>query len=112
MGGTSSSEQTQLQQQTTTPWAAAEGPLKNILSQLQGINPNLTGTESGALDWLTANGGNQFAGSISDVARQMLNGGGPDRTGMLTDATPDTKRQWTLLRVNQLGLDAEGMMNG
>jgi hypothetical protein len=86
MGG-----QTQQQQQqttSTTPWAPASGAIQGILGNAMSINPNLTGTEKGALDKLSALGaaGNPYAQGVGNVASTLLAGGGPDRSGMVNDA--------------------------
>lgn len=72
---------------TATPYGPAQGLLNNLLTQTGNINPNLTGTETGALNTLSSNaaGGNQFAPQITGVANSLL-GGGPDRTGTVNDA--------------------------
>src|SRR5437588_7585831 len=86
MGGSTQQQQQQVTQ--STPWQPAAGAINNILSQMQNINPNLTGIESGALDKVSALGGagNPYAGGIGNVASTLLAGGGPDRTGMVNDA--------------------------
>jgi len=87
MGGESKSESKTNQTSQTTPYAPASGAVNSLIGQLGNINPNLTGTETGALDSLQANAqaGNPFANQISGVASGLL-GGGPDRTGMVNDA--------------------------
>jgi hypothetical protein len=97
MGGTSSQNQQQNQQQTqtTTPWGPGAATMQGILANLNGVNPNLTGVEQGALGQLTALGqrGNQFAPQIGGVANTLLSGGGPDRTGMINDAYSQYQKQ-------------------
>lgn len=87
MGGKSSSTQTTNQTQKTEPYAGAKPGIDSLLGQLGGVNPGLTGTETGALDALQANasGGNPYAPKIGDVANTLL-AGGPDRTGIVNDA--------------------------
>lgn len=87
MGGQSSSEQKTSQTSQTTPYGPAAAPMNSLIGQLGNINPNLTGTETGALNSLQTNAqaGNPFADQISSVASGLL-GGGPDRTGMVNDA--------------------------
>src|SRR5438045_2643199 len=72
MGG-QTTQQTQ-QQQQTQPWAPAAGTMQGILANVQGISPNLTGIEQGALSNLTALGaqGNRFAPQIGGVANSLL----------------------------------------
>lgn len=74
------SKQTTNSTTQTSPYGPAQGTIDNILSQLgnQVNNSGLTSTETGALDTLKANAsaGNPFAGSISDAAKGLLNGGG------------------------------------
>ncbi len=88
MGGTSKSNQTTSQTQQTTPYGPATGQINSLIGQLGNIDPGLTSTETGALDALSANAqaGNPFAGQINSLAGNLLGGGGPDRTGMVTDA--------------------------
>jgi hypothetical protein len=78
MGGQSSSTQTQ--QSQTAPWQAAQPMLQGILGQLNPLvaNSGLNPTESGAINQLSQNAsqGNPFAGQISGVASNLLNGGG------------------------------------
>jgi hypothetical protein len=77
MGGTSTTSQTQ--QSTTAPWAAAQPDISNILGQLSPLvqNSGLSATESGAINQLSQNAaqGNPYAGQISGVAGNLLNGG-------------------------------------
>jgi hypothetical protein len=74
--------------QQTTPWAPAAPALGGILAKVGQLNPDLTVSESNALDRLSANAnaGNPFAPQISGVANTLLGGGGPDRTGMVNNA--------------------------
>lgn len=85
MGGTSSEETTQTQ--TTTPTIGG-GLLGSVLAKTQQINPDLTVSETNALDRLSAAGaaGNAFAPAIGNIANTLLGGGGPDRTGLVNDA--------------------------
>lgn len=84
MGGQSSQQaqtqqnQTQNTSQTSNPWAAASPFLQNILGQGQGISAAPSPLQSQAIAGLTglAQGGNPFAGSISDYASSLLSGGG------------------------------------
>lgn len=84
MGG---SKQTQTQNSTSQPWQAAQPQLNNILTQLGGINPALTDNQSNALDQTVAlaKAGNPYAPAIDSYVTTAL-GGGPDRTGLLSDA--------------------------
>jgi hypothetical protein len=86
MGGQTRQETQQVQQ--SQPWAPASGALQGILANLNTVSPQLTGVENGALSQLSALGaaGNQFAPQIGGVANTLLQGGGPDRTGLVNDA--------------------------
>lgn len=85
MGGTSKSSQTS--SSTTNPWEPAQPALKNILGGVADVSPDLTSTETGALNTLQTNAqaGNPYAGQIGSLATDLL-GGGPDRSGMVNDA--------------------------
>lgn len=86
MGGTSSSNQTQVQQQTTDPYAPTKPILNQLFANLGQINPNLTGAETGAINELGQTS-NQNAGQIGQVATDLLAGGGATgQGGFLTDA--------------------------
>lgn len=78
MGG--ESKQTQTQNSTTAPWAAAQPALQGILSQVQaGLgNTALNANETGAIDSMVKNAGaaSQFAPQIADFAKTLLSGGG------------------------------------
>ena len=87
MGGESKSNQTTIQQQHTDPYAPTKPILNQLFSNLGGVNPNLTGAETGAINQLGATGGNQYAGQIGDVATGLLGGGGAtNQSNFLTDA--------------------------
>jgi hypothetical protein len=87
MGGESKSNQTTIQQQHTDPYAPTKPILNNLFAQLGGINPSLTGAETGAIDQLGATGGNQYAPQIGNVAEGLFGGGGAtNQGGFLTDA--------------------------
>lgn len=88
MGGQTQQNQQQQTVQSTAPWAPAAGTISGLLSNIGGISPNLTGTETGALNQLSALGaaGNPYAGGVQNVADSLLAGGGPDRTGLVNDA--------------------------
>lgn len=79
----------------TTPWGPASGLLAQLLGQAGGVNANLSGAETSALNSLTASGqaGNPFAGQIGGVANTLLSGGGPDRTGLVSGAYDTLQRQ-------------------
>lgn len=81
------STQEQQQQTKTEPWGPAKPLLTGLLGKLEGVSPDLTGTERGAFDALSASAqaGNPYASSISGLATDLL-GGGPNRTGMVNDA--------------------------
>lgn len=78
MGG--ESKQTQTQNSTTAPWAAAQPALTGILSQVnQGLgNTALNANETGAIDSMVKNAGaaSQFAPQIADFAKTLFAGGG------------------------------------
>lgn len=79
---------TQTTQSTSQPWLEAQPALKNILGQIGGIDTSLTPNQSGALDQMTAlaRAGNPYAPAIDSFVTTALAGGGPDRTGLLSDA--------------------------
>jgi endosialidase-like protein len=87
MPGESSSTQTS--QQTRQPWAESLPALRSVLGDINSLagTAGLTGTESGALDTLTANAqrGNPYAPQIGSLATDLLSGG-TDRTGTVLDA--------------------------
>lgn len=70
------------------PYGPARGLLDSLLAKTGGVSSDLTGAESSALNSLLggANAGNPFAPSITGVTNTLLGGGGPDRTGMASDA--------------------------
>lgn len=79
MGG--ESKQTQTQNSTTAPWAAAQPALQGILSQVQaGLgNTGVTGTEDAALKSGVANANNfssTYGPQIADFAKTLFGGGG------------------------------------
>jgi hypothetical protein len=80
--------QSQNQTSTTTPWAPAIGSVSGILGNLTSISPFTSPAESSALATLSGIGaaGNPFTSGISNVANTLLDGGGPDRTGVINDA--------------------------
>lgn len=88
MGGKNTTTTQQQQQSTSQPWLEAQPQLKNILGQLGGIDTSLTPNQSGALDQTVAlaRAGNPYAPGIDSFVTNALAGGGPDRTGLLTDA--------------------------
>ena len=90
MGDTTTTQNTS---QKTTPWTAAMPALNSIVGGLKNINPGLSGNQSGALDSLVAlaRAGNPYAPAIDSYATTMLAGGGPDRTGLITDAYKNYK---------------------
>lgn len=77
-----SSTQQQQQQSTTNPWAPAQPQLQNILGNLSGISPAVTGAQSGAANNLIGASGSlpNFGGAVSGVAGGLLGG---DPTGLL-----------------------------
>lgn len=96
MGG--ESKQSQTQSSTTNPWEPAQGALKGILGQLNGLIPNsgLSSTANGAIDQLqqSANQGNPFAGQINDFTSNLLNGGGANaQSGALQGGLDQYKQQ-------------------
>lgn len=68
--GSSSNKQTQ--QSSTGPWAPTQDALKELIGQIDG----------------TSLGPNQYGHQIEGLASNLLSGG-PDRTGLLTDALSD-----------------------
>lgn len=93
MGGSTQQNQTQNTVQNTTqrttPWDAAAGPIQGVLSNLNNVNPNLTGTETGALNNLVGYGaaGNPFTGQVANVANSLFSGGGANnQAGLINNA--------------------------
>jgi len=80
MGGTSSQQTTTSSQ--TSPWAPAQGTLTGILGAIGGINPNLTGPQSNAIQGLENNAGflGNFAPGASGIATNLMSGGGASAT--------------------------------
>jgi|SRR5579883_1760339 len=78
MGGQSTTSQTQ--QSQSAPWQAAQPDLTSILGQLNPLiqNSGLNPTEGSAINQLSQNAaqGNPFAGQITGLANNLLNGGG------------------------------------
>jgi len=72
----------------TAPWAGNDALLRSLYAQLGGIASDVTPPESEALTRLGTIGaaGNPFGSAISNVANTLLSGGGPDRTGVASDA--------------------------
>jgi hypothetical protein len=88
MGG--STTQVRQTSSQTQPWAPAQPLVGGILGQLGGAldNTALTANESAALGGLEANAsaGNPWAPQIGALASDLLRGGGPDRTGLVSGA--------------------------
>ena len=86
-GSTTQVKQTSSQ---TQPWAPAQPLIGGILGQLGGAlgAAGPTANESAALAGLEANAGagNPWAPQIGSLATDLLSGGGPDRTGMVSSA--------------------------
>src|SRR5436305_11425263 len=77
MGGTTQTQEKQTSQQTQ-PWAPAQPVLTGILGNLGGINPQLTSTQSNAIQGLENNSGflTQFGPQVSGITNNLLGGGG------------------------------------
>jgi hypothetical protein len=75
-------------QLATAPWAGNDALLRSLYAQLGGVASDVTPPENEALDRLGTIGGagNAFAPAIGNVANTLLAGGGPDRTGVASDA--------------------------
>lgn len=104
-----SSTKTTNSTQQTAPYEPAKAGIDSLLGRLNSQIPNadLTGTETGALNTLAGNAaaGNPYAGSIGDLASQLLAGGGAmDQSGQLQGGL-DAYRQ-------QLNPYASGSMVG
>src|SRR4030081_2572994 len=86
----STSTATQNSTSTKSPYAPAIGPINSILGNVGAMatNTGLTGNETGAINSLVAlaRAGNPYAPAIDSYATTMLSGGGPDRTGLVSDA--------------------------
>jgi len=98
MGGKSTSETTQ--SATTSPWAPAQPVLNSILDKVQTgvLNTGLNPAENGALNQLSSNAsaGNPFTGQITNLANNLLNGGGAtDQAGNISGALDQYKSQLT-----------------
>ena len=97
MGG--KSESTTTQQSTTAPWLAAQPALKGILGQLNGLvsNSGLSNTSQDAISQLEQNAqaGNPYAGQISSVATNLLNGGGAQATAPMVNSAYQAYQQQT-----------------
>jgi hypothetical protein len=89
MGGSSKDQQTQ-QQSQTAPWAPAQPLLGGILGKLSGSlqNGDLTGAEWDALSRCraTPRAAIRMPAASAISPNDLLNGGGPDRTGLVNDA--------------------------
>lgn len=90
MGGTSKQESTTNSTQKTDPWSPAVPQLQGLLNNLGPLteNPGQTAAEGNAFAGLmgNANAGNPYAPAIGNLATNLLNGGGPDRSGYATNA--------------------------
>lgn len=87
--GAKTSSTSQNTSSTTTPYGPAQGSIDSIFSNLKGIDPNLTGDQSGALDSIVSyakNSGNQFQPGINNTVNTAFAGGGPDRSSIPLDA--------------------------
>ncbi len=96
MGGSTTQTQQQNQAQSTTPWAPAAGTISSLLGQLGGISANPNATETGALNQLSGLGGagNPYAGSIGNVASNLLAGGGANnQAGLVNNAYQQYQQQ-------------------
>jgi hypothetical protein len=80
--------QTGSSQLATAPWAGNDALLRSLYAQLGGVASDVTPPENAALDRLGAIGaaGSPFAPAIGSVANTLLSGGGPDRSGLASDA--------------------------
>jgi hypothetical protein len=75
---------------STNPWAASLPFLGGILAQLQGQLPaaSVTPAEESALEGLSGASGyiSRFLPGATSLATDLLAGGGPDRSGLVSDA--------------------------
>lgn len=86
--GAKTSSTSQNASSTTTPYGPAQGSINSIFSNMQGINPSLTGAQSGALDQIenyARTNGSQFQPGITNAANTAL-GGGQDFSGIIKNA--------------------------
>lgn len=87
MGGTSKT--TQDTTQATAPYAPAAPALNSIFGGLQKVSPDLSGAQGNALNqienYATTSGG-RFLPGINNAVDTALGGGGPDRSGLASDA--------------------------
>jgi hypothetical protein len=90
MDSTKKSETNSTATTKTDPWAPALPQLQGVLNNLGPISsdPGQTSNEANAFAGLMGNAskGNPFAGQINSLASDLLNGGGPDRSGYATGA--------------------------
>jgi hypothetical protein len=88
MGGSSSQQHQQQSLQQSSPWAPASGVLQGILGNVGNVNPNLSGTETGALNALSGLGaqGNPYAAGIGNVTNTLLSGGGANNQAPLVNS--------------------------
>lgn len=94
--GSGSRNQTATTKQEQNPWGPTIQPLTDIVGQLNGQigNTGVTSNEQQALGQMMQNAqaGNPYAGQISGLATDLLNGGA-DRSGYATNAYNDYKAQ-------------------
>lgn len=84
----SSSNTAQSSTGSLTPYAPTQDQIAQLLAGISGTSAAPNAAQTGALNQLTAvgNEGSAFTGDIGNVARTLLAGGGPDRTGIVNDA--------------------------
>lgn len=88
MPGNTTTTQQQQQSSSTAPWTPAIGPLTGILNQAANTNstPNTSQTSAVAQLEGNANGATNFGVPTANVASNLLAGGNPAYTGILSGA--------------------------
>jgi hypothetical protein len=113
MGGTSKTQSTTQQQQTTAPWAPAQPALTDILSSIQGQIPNYSpnATETAAGNTATANAQAipNWAPQASDLTNSYFGG---DPSGLLSPALQQYRDQLNpIANQNNDPLQTPGIQN-
>jgi hypothetical protein len=101
MGGTSKQTQSSESRQSSefAPWDQAVAPVQDLIHNIRQNtgNTGLSNTEQQAYQALAGNAqmGNPYAGGIDALAKSLLGGGGPDRTGMVQNTYEDFRKGMT-----------------
>lgn len=96
MGGKSTSETKTQQSATTVPWEPTQGLLGNIITGLEGQvgNVNPTAAEQGAINTIQQNAQTtpNYGSQATDLTNSLFSGG-PDRTGVASNAYSTLQNQ-------------------